>query len=92
MPLKAARVPAVRPPVVLRRLAGPACTGPARAATHWPHERRGRTIAILLVVLLLMLIGELPTWPHSRSWSLYPSSGLGIVVVVLVVMPLMERI
>lgn len=49
-------------------------------------------ITILLVVLLLMLIGALPSWPHSRGWGYYPSSGLGIVVVVLVVLLLMGRI
>ena len=49
-------------------------------------------ITILLVVLLLMLIGALPTWRHSRSWGYFPSSGLGIVVVVLVVLLLMGRI
>lgn len=49
-------------------------------------------ITILLVILLLMLIGALPTWPHSRSWGYYPSTGLGIVVVVLVVMLLTGRI
>ena len=49
-------------------------------------------ITILLVVLLLMLIGALPSWPHSRGWGYYPSSGLGVVVVVLVVLLLMGRI
>ena len=49
-------------------------------------------ITILLIILLLMLIGALPTWPHSRAWGYYPSSGLGIVVAVLVVLLLMGRI
>ena len=49
-------------------------------------------ITILLIILLLMLVGALPTWPHSRGWGYYPSSGLGIVVVVLVVLLLMGRI
>jgi len=49
-------------------------------------------ITILLIVLVLMLVGALPSWPHSRSWGYYPSSGLGIVVVVLVVLLLMGRI
>lgn len=38
---------------------------------------------ILLVLLVLMLLGTLPTWPHSRSWGYYPSGGLGLVLVVL---------
>lgn len=49
-------------------------------------------ITILLIVLVLMLIGALPSWPHSRSWGYYPSSGLGLVVVVLLVLLLMGRI
>lgn len=47
---------------------------------------------ILLVLLILLLIGALPTWPHSKSWGYYPSSGLGLVVVVLVVLLLLGRI
>jgi hypothetical protein len=47
---------------------------------------------ILLVILLLMLVGALPTWPHSRNWGYYPSSGLGLVVVILVILLLMGRI
>lgn len=41
---------------------------------------------ILLIILLLILIGALPTWPYSRGWGYYPSSGLGIVLVVVVVL------
>ena len=43
----------------------------------------------LLVLLVLMLIGAFPAWPHSRNWGYYPSSGLGALVVVLVVLLLM---
>jgi hypothetical protein len=46
---------------------------------------------ILIVILVLMLIGALPTWPHSRQWGYYPSGGLGLVVVILVVLLLMGR-
>jgi hypothetical protein len=41
---------------------------------------------ILLVILILMLIGTLPTWPHSRSWGYGPSGGLGVVVFIIVIM------
>ena len=44
---------------------------------------------ILLVLLVLMLIGAFPAWPHSRNWGYYPSSGLGALLVVLVVLLLM---
>jgi len=47
---------------------------------------------ILLVLLVLMLLGALPTWPYSRSWGYYPSGGLGLVVVVLLVLLLAGRI
>jgi hypothetical protein len=43
---------------------------------------------ILLVVLILMLLGALPSWPYSRSWGYYPSGGLGLVVVILLVLML----
>jgi Protein of unknown function (DUF3309) len=47
---------------------------------------------ILLIVLILMLVGVIPTWPHSRGWGYAPSGLLGIVVVVLLVLLLMGRI
>jgi len=47
---------------------------------------------ILLVILVLMLIGVFPSWPHSRSWGYGPSGGLGLVVIVLLVLLLMGRI
>jgi hypothetical protein len=43
---------------------------------------------ILLVVLVLLLVGALPTWPYSRDWGYYPSGGLGLVVLVLLVLAL----
>lgn len=49
-------------------------------------------ITILIVVLLLVALGVLPTWPHSRGWGYYPSSGLGLVVLVLVILLLLGRI
>ncbi|MGA2746076.1 MAG: DUF3309 family protein [Candidatus Sulfotelmatobacter sp.] len=47
---------------------------------------------ILLILLILMLLGALPTWPYSRSWGYYPSGGLGLVVVVLLVLVLAGRL
>lgn len=47
---------------------------------------------ILLVLLVLLLVGALPTWPYSSGWGYYPSGGLGLVVVVLLVLLLMGRI
>ena len=47
---------------------------------------------ILLVILILMLLGAIPTWPHSRQWGYYPSGGLGFVILILVILLLMGRI
>jgi hypothetical protein len=47
---------------------------------------------ILLILLILMLIGAFPTWPHSRSWGYYPSGGLGLVLAIVVVLLLLGRI
>ena len=47
---------------------------------------------ILIIILVLMLIGALPTWPHSRSWGYYPSGGMGFIVLILVILLLMGRI
>jgi len=47
---------------------------------------------ILLIVLILFLVGALPTWPHSRNWGYYPSGGLGLVVLILLILLLMGRI
>jgi hypothetical protein len=47
---------------------------------------------ILLIVLVLILVGALPAWPHSKSWGYYPSGGLGLVVVILIVLVLMGRL
>jgi hypothetical protein len=47
---------------------------------------------ILLIVLILFLVGAWPTWPHSKNWGYYPSGGLGLVVVILLVLILMGRL
>jgi hypothetical protein len=44
---------------------------------------------ILIVVLVLMLIGALPTWPHSRQWGYYPSGGLGLILLILIILMLL---
>ena len=47
---------------------------------------------ILLVILILILNGSLPTWPHSSGWGYYPSGGAGILVIILIVLLLTGRI
>jgi hypothetical protein len=48
--------------------------------------------AILLIVLILLLVGALPTWPHSRSWGYAPTGGLGLVLLIVLVLLLMGRL
>jgi hypothetical protein len=47
---------------------------------------------ILLIILILILIGALPTWPHSAGWGYFPSGGIGLVVVILLVLVLLGRV
>jgi len=47
---------------------------------------------LLLILLILMLIGVIPTWPHSRNWGYMPSTGLGVVVLIIVILLLTGRL
>jgi len=47
---------------------------------------------ILVIFLILMLVGALPTWPHSRNWGYYPSGGLGLIAAILLILLLLGRI
>jgi hypothetical protein len=47
---------------------------------------------ILLIVVILLLIGSLPSWPYSSGWGYYPSGGLGLVVIILLILVLLRRI
>lgn len=47
---------------------------------------------ILLIILVLLLIGALPTWPYSSGWGYYPSGGLGLILIVLLILVLMGRV
>lgn len=47
---------------------------------------------ILLIVLVLLLVGALPTWPHATNWGPYPAGGLGLVVVIILILLLLGRI
>ena len=65
---------------------------------HWTHlpggtftETRRMTMlgTILIVVLVLLLVGALPTWPHSKQWGYYPSGGLGLILLILIILVLL---
>ncbi|HTI70167.1 MAG TPA: DUF3309 family protein [Candidatus Limnocylindria bacterium] len=47
---------------------------------------------LLLVILILMLVGALPSWPYSRNWGYYPSGGLGLVLLIVLILALLGRI
>ena len=49
-------------------------------------------LTILVVILVLALIGALPTWPYSRGWGYYPSGGVGLIVLILAILLLLGRI
>jgi len=52
---------------------------------------RPKTNMIVTVLLILLLVGALPTWPHSAEWGYYPSGGLGLLLLVLVILALTDR-
>jgi hypothetical protein len=47
---------------------------------------------ILLIILILLLLGALPTWPYSRGWGYYPTGGLGLVLIIVLILVLMGRV
>lgn len=50
------------------------------------------TSTILLIILILLLVGAVPVWPHSKSWGYYPSGGIGTVLLILVILMLLGRV
>lgn len=47
---------------------------------------------LLIIVLLVLLIGALPTWPHSANWGYYPGGGLGLILVIVIILAVLGRI
>jgi hypothetical protein len=70
--------------------AGP--KGPAPYAGGTPLAQPKAMGTILLVVLILMLLGAVPAWPHSRNWGYGPSGGLGLIVIILLILVLTGRL
>jgi hypothetical protein len=63
-----------------------------KLGAYHAQEKAMSLATILLIVLLLMLVGAMPTWPHSRSWGYFPSGALGLLVLILLILLLMGRI
>jgi hypothetical protein len=57
-----------------------------------PRAEESAMLTILLIVLILVALGALPSWPYSRGWGYYPSGGLGLVVLILLVLVLTGRV
>jgi hypothetical protein len=56
------------------------------------RKRRNIMGTILIVILVIVLIGALPTWRHSKSWGPYPSGGIGLILLILIILVLLGRI
>lgn len=57
------------------------------------HEEIAMSLGtILLIILILLLIGAIPAWPHSRSWGYGPSGGVGVILIIIIVLLLLGRI
>jgi len=63
-----------------------------RMAIFQSQEEVPMLLMILVIVLILALVGSVPTWPHSRDWGYYPSGGLGVVLLIILVLFLMGHL
>src|SRR6185437_13862603 len=57
-----------------------------------PHTAGGTSMLLLLILVIILLFAAVPAWPYSRGWGYYPSGGLGLIVLILVILLLMGRI
>ena len=64
------------------------------AVTNLYKIKKGANMlgTILIILVILMLLGSIPTWPHSREWGYYPSSGLGIILLIIIFLYLTGRL
>jgi hypothetical protein len=89
-----------RPPRISHDPRCGSCAGTAlatlKAAEMNPHQQKKESSmplgTILLIVLVLLVLGALPTWPYSSGWGYYPSGGLGLVLVIILILFLLGRI
>jgi len=59
---------------------------------HLSMKGKNNMNTILLVILILLLLGALPTWPYSANWGYYPSGGIGLILVIVVILAVLGRI
>ena len=64
----------------------------ASSAERFAQRKQMSLGTILLIILILILIGALPTWPYSSGWGYYPSGGLGLILVIIIILVLLGRI
>jgi hypothetical protein len=71
---------------------------PSKFGRSAHHEREANTKGqavmgtILLIILILLLLGAVPVWPHSRGWGYYPGGGIGLILIIVLILVLMGRI
>jgi hypothetical protein len=70
----------------------PRARPPAALATGFPERSNAEMFFVLTVVLIIALVGSIPRWPHSKGWGYYPSVGLGLVLLVLLILAIMHRL
>jgi hypothetical protein len=68
------------------------CCGVLYTRLSGPKENAMTLGTILLIILILLLIGALPTWPHSRGWGYYPTGGIGLILLIILILVLLGRI
>lgn len=79
-------------PAPFSRVMAPKRTSPAASSSFERKAVFFAMLTILVLILLLLALGTLPAWPYSRGWGYYPSGGLGLVVLILVILLLLGRI
>ena len=76
----------------MRRVLRHAPCVPARPRGHATRSGGNSLRTVLIIILIILLLGALPTWPYSGGWGYYPSSGLGIVLLIIIILLVMGRI
>lgn len=68
------------------------CAAGSRRVRETREKENHMLMTVLIIVVVLALVGVLPTWPHSRNWGYYPSGGVGLILLIVIVLLLMNRV